>query len=222
MVETLATLVFLGCLWSISGLVFPRCVLWWADPGRQTHGLALGFSACVTLEIFLWAIPFMAYAPWLAFLPPLAGLYGLYYFVRILRMPPPDDLEELDIHCALLAKKTPELCPYLFNCECPYIEGAECSYPRGGRFYPCPEGRECQIASFRYPDESYLVDTREVRCSCLDWTVARAEYDALDSRRLCKHLVKAMVEQGLSKRYYMSDDNAIFQAYTHKQGMPLE
>ena len=65
------------------------------------------------------------------------------------------------------------------------------------------------------------MDTREVRCSCLDWAVARAEFDALDPRRLCKHLVKAMVEQNLSKRYYMSDDDAIFQAYTREQGFPL-
>ncbi len=221
MVEFLIICVFISCLWSLVGLVAPRYVLWWADAARRTHGLALGFSACITLEFFLLAIPFMAYAPWWAFLPPLAGGYGIYAFVRLLRRPPLDDPEEIDIHCGLLAKKTPELCPYLFNCECPYIEGEECLYPKGGRFYPCPEGTTSRIPSFSHPEESYLVDTREVRCSCLDWAVARAEFDALDPRRLCKHLVKAMVEQNLSKRYYMSDDDAIFQAYSREQGFPL-
>ena len=221
MVEFLIICVFISCLWSLVGLIAPRYVLWWADAARRTHGLALGFSACITLEFFLLAIPFMAYAPWWAFLPPLAGGYGIYAFVRLLRRPPLDDPEEIDIHCGLLAKKTPELCPYLFNCECPYIEGEECLYPKGGRFYPCPEGTTSRIPSFSHPEESYLVDTREVRCSCLDWAVARAEFDALDPRRLCKHLVKAMVEQNLSKRYYMSDDNAIFQAYSREQGFPL-
>ena len=211
MVEFLIVCVFIACLWSLVGLVAPRYVLWWADAARRTHGLALGFSACITLEFFLLAIPFMAYAPWWAFLPPLAGGYGIYVFVRFLRQPPLDEPEEIDIHCGLLAKKTPELCPYLFNCEC----------PKGGRFYPCPEGTTSRIPSFSHPEESYLVDTREVRCSCLDWAVARAEFDALDPRRLCKHLVKAMVEQELSKRYYMSDDDAIFQAYTREQGFPL-
>lgn len=221
MVEVLIVCVFLGCLWSLVGLVVPRYVLWWADPARRTSGLAFGFASCAALEFFLLAIPFMAYAPWWAFLPPLAGGYGLYAFARALRRPPLDAPEEIDIHCGLLAKKTPELCPYLFNCECPYIEGEECLYPKGGRFYPCPEGTTSRIAGFRHPEESYLVDTREVRCSCLDWAVARAEFDALDPRRLCKHLVKAMVEQNLSKRYYMSDDDAIFQAYTRKEGFPL-
>ena len=175
MVEFLIVCVFIACLWSLVGLVAPRYVLWWADAARRTHGLALGFSACITLEFFLLAISFMAYAPWWAFLPPLAGGYGIYVFVRFLRQPPLDEPEEIDIHCGLLAKKTPELCPYLFNCECPYIEGEECLYPKGGRFYPCPEGTTSRIPSFSPPEESYLVDTREVRCSCLDWAVARAE-----------------------------------------------
>ena len=221
MVTFLSVCIFLGCLWSLAGLVAPRCVLGWADSARRTHGFALAFSASVTLEIFLLAIPFMAYAPWWAFVPPLTGGYGLYRFVCFLRMPPVDDLEEIDIHCGLLAKKIPDRCPYLFNCECPYAEGADCPYPRGGRFYPCPEGIECRIASFRHPEDSYLVDTREVRCGCLDWSVTRAEFDALDPRRLCKHLVKAMVEQKLSRHYYMSDDDAIFQAYIKERGFPL-
>lgn len=222
MVELLTVCTFGGALWSIIGMFAPRCVLWWADPDRRTHGLALGFSAAVTMEIFLLAIPFMAYAPWWAFLPPLAGIYGLYRFWRFLMTTPPDDLDEIDIHCGFLARKTPELCPYIFNCECPYLEGRDCAYPKGGRFYPCPEGREVWIDSFTHPGERYLVDTREVRCSCLDWAVARAEFDALDPRRLCKHLVKAMTEQNLSRQYYMSDETAIFQAYAREQGIPLK
>lgn len=45
-------------------------------------------------------------------------------------------------------------------------------------------------------DEQYMVDINALSCTCADFYDRRSNYDRSDPRRLCKHLIRTLLEEG--------------------------
>lgn len=62
-------------------------------------------------------------------------------------------------------------------------------------FEPRENENKTIIVSFSDPDIHYQVDIEKLTCTCLNFLEDRSEYPTDDPRRLCKHLIKALLEK---------------------------
>jgi hypothetical protein len=60
---------------------------------------------------------------------------------------------------------------------------------------------EVYVDSFTSVGVVYVVNLKDRSCTCPDWAEKRYQYFPGEPMRLCKHLVKVVVEQGLQKEY---------------------
>lgn len=58
----------------------------------------------------------------------------------------------------------------------------------------CPLNEKLHLESFTTPGKEYEINLPELTCTCLNFAEDRLKYQKNDPRRLCKHMVKTLVD----------------------------
>lgn len=68
---------------------------------------------------------------------------------------------------------------------------------------------------------SYLVDMDELSCQCRDWTDRRHNYPSKDPRRLCKHIIGAIMGEGGFPQSLLPIESTIHRIAAEGRGFPI-
>lgn len=133
--ETTGVLLFLlsclAALWSISGLIRPRLVLWWALPEKQTRGRAFGFALFTALTLFFLAFTLAPRAKWWVWIIAALCVGILFCAICVLKTSKKEFQEMLRAKeyekkaqltrtaYSTTSDKEYELRPFLTMCSCP-------------------------------------------------------------------------------------------------------
>lgn len=80
--------------------------------------------------------------------------------------------------------------------------------------------KKVRIESFSSSD-SYLVDMDELSCECPDWLDRRYAYPSKDPRRLCKHIIGAIMGEGGFPQSLLPIESTILRIAAEGRGFPI-
>lgn len=69
--------------------------------------------------------------------------------------------------------------------------------------------------------KSYTIDMDELSCQCRDWTERRHVYPVNDPRRLCKHIIGAIMGKGGFPQSLLPIENTIYRIAAEGRGFPI-
>lgn len=187
---------FLTAFWAILGLIRPKLVLWWALPEKQTRGHATVFALWITGALFFGVYCLAPISPWWAW-----GIFAIFAFFLIAYQ---GILSGVNVRNANEGNaSSPD--DTVFDSPTSYL---------------LKTGKRTKVPSWK-SDDLYIVDTQYLTCTCPDWEKTREQYDRLDPRRLCKHLIGQLYLQGIDlKRVYGEAGNKVLNMYGEGRGFP--